>query len=701
MDELFHPRGVAVIGAQQDEKSIGGQPVHALRTLGFEGSIYPVNPKYDTLQGLRCYRSISEIVGVCDVALIAVRADLVPNVIGECKQQGISYAIVLSAGFGEAGADGIELENKIKKLSEDRRVRIVGPNCQGLMTPGARVFCGFGAPFQHGDHKDGHLAMVTQSGGFGYAAMGLAEQYGVGFKYVVSTGNEADLTTLDFLDYFLEVRGVDAIASYLEGINDGRRLVDIGARALAQEKPILVWKVGTTEHGRRAAATHTASKVGSYEVYQTAFRSGGFIEVTDVYDLVDITKAFACGKRPEGNRVGVISISGGASVLLADCCVREQLQIGDFSAQTEDALGQWLPAYASIRNPLDTTANVFNEFTRFTRIVRSVAQDENIDIVIICAASVQGRLADELADVLITLGQDIAKPVLVTWSVAPKRAGTALKALQERAIPVFPTPTRAARAAGALAQFFERRRRYSATEDEPLERVWPKPELQLSVESCALCESEAKAVLNAYGIRSPHGIRLAVDELTPERLSALSFPVVLKAESSALTHKTEAHAVQLNLNSYSEVAKAAGEVLNAASRHAGAQITNLLIEEQVSGVEVIVGSYRDEAFGHCVICGLGGIYSELMSDVGRRLAPFGVEEALQMINECGWSALLDGYRNTPIADKGALAEAIARVSWLVTDYSDVIAQLDINPIIVGQDGEGVWVADALIVTNDS
>ncbi|MGZ9067701.1 MAG: acetate--CoA ligase family protein, partial [Burkholderiales bacterium] len=340
-DALLNPRAIAIVGATPDASRIGGQPQRILRSAGYRGGVYPVNPKYGEVDGVRCYASVREIPGGCDLAVIAVGAPHVPALVRECGAAGIPYAIVFSAGFREAGPAGVELEEALKRAAHESGVRVVGPNCIGMMNLVDRVYCGFGAGFGNPRLRSGPIAFVSQSGGFAFSVVALAEHEGLGFNYVVSAGNEADVSTLDLLAEFVERDDVEIVVSYIEGISDGRRLRAIGARALERGKPILVWKAGNSEAGRSAAQSHTASMTAGYALYRAAFAEGAFIEVSDVHDLVDCARAFLGRRVPRGPRVAVLTTSGGSGVLIADGCVAQGLTLPALAPETQAKLAAY------------------------------------------------------------------------------------------------------------------------------------------------------------------------------------------------------------------------------------------------------------------------------------------------------------------------------------------------------------------------
>lgn len=694
---LFSPRAIAVVGASAHLDRIGGQPVKALADFGFRGAVYPVNPRYEEVKNLRCYPTVASIPKPCDVAVIAVSAKSVPAVIRECGQAGIAFAVVLSAGFKEIGAEGEALQHALEEAIRDSGVRVVGPNCQGFMNVEDAVYCGFGASFQYAHPKHGPVALVTQSGGFGYAVMSLAEASGVGFKYVISTGNEADLDTVEMIRYLIEREDVGIVATYLEGVRDGRALRALGRRALELGKPIVVWKVGNSRLGRRAAASHTANLTGSYELYRAAFREGGFLEVRDVDDLVDVAKAFGARHFPGGNGVGVISISGGAGVLLADRCDELGLELAPIGTSATRKLQEILPEFTSATNPIDVTAQVFNNLAIFYQVVELVLADSAIDLVIVVMASMHGPTAAKVAEQLAQVSKAMNKPVFVVSSAAANRAAEAFRILEDSKIVRYSTPGRAATAIAALCAFAEKAR--AARPPAVTPRSTTIARLLADDLERAGSEHGAKTLLRQYDIPVTREVLIPLGDVDRLAYSPLQFPLVVKLDSPDLPHKTEAGAVRVGIRDLRELKHAVAEmVASSLSYRPEARINGALIQELVDGVEVIAGGVNDPFFGPTVMVGLGGIFTEIFRDVAYRFAPFDPSVATQMLAELRAASILKGYRGGVIGDIPALADALSKLSWLLADHEDAIAEIDINPLFVRPLGRGVVAADALIVS---
>ncbi len=680
-----------MVGASEDPRRIGGQPVHALTEYGYRGAVYPVNPNRAQIQGLKCYPDVGAVPQPCDVALIALPAQNVPEVIEQCGRAGIPFAVVLSAGFGEVG--NRELQAQLEAAVKTSGVRVVGPNCVGILNLRDNVFSGFGAGFRNPNLKRGPVAMVSQSGGFGYSLVAFAEHAGIGFNYMVSTGNEVDLTSLDFIEHLLQCPDIELIVCYMEGIRDGHRLRRLGARALELSKPIVVWKVGNSGQGAKAAMSHTANLTSNYALYQAAFREGGFIEIGDAYDLVDVALAFRGRRLPAGNRVGVLTTSGGAGVLLADRCEQQGLELPALATATDAELRKLVPGFAALENPVDLSAQLAQNADGFNQATRILLEDPNIDLAIV--RSFPGVAAEEWAHGLSKIAGAAGKPVLVSLSgLAHKAAGT-IAVLDSANIPCFPTPGRAVVAAAALAGFSAKLKRYPLRSPA---RAVERQTLDLPATVQTLGERKSKACLAAYGIPVVNEIAIAADAIEGLSSLTISFPVAVKIDSPDVAHKTEAGAVRLGVLDSADLKVKAREVIAAALKfNPDARIDGVLIQEMVQGVELILGGVNDPVFGPYVVLGMGGIFSELIRDTTLRFAPFDAATAHEMIEGLKGARVLHGYRGDAPYDIEALAETIARLSWLLFDHADRITELDINPLFVRHAESGVVAADSLIV----
>ncbi len=699
LSRFLNPRGVAVVGVSNDPGRIGGQALTLLTDFGYRGKIYPVNPKYGDVRGLACYPDLAAVPQPCDVALIALSALQVEGAIEQCGRAGIPFALVLSSGFSEVGAAGRLLQEKLAAAARKANVRVVGPNCLGILNLKDSARIGFGGTAQLKTLKPGPMAMVTQSGGFGFGVMAAAAYYGVGCNYAISSGNEVDLTLLDWVADLIERPEVEIVVAFMEGVDDGRRLIEVGERALELGKPILAWKVGNTDIGAKAATSHSARMTAGYELYRAAFRRGGLVEIRDVDDLIDIAKAFAIGKLPRGNRIGVLTLSGGAGVLLADRCLEEGLQLPELAESTTAKLRETLVEFASVGNPVDATAHGYNDnFASYRAAIQLVLADPNIDQVI--ARVPRGQAAGPWSKALVDILRETDKPVILNWPTSPDDNGEVLAWLEQNNVPCILGAGRAVHALAALTDYARKRDEYLKRGKRPLRRVSARQALDLPPGSGTLGEHRSKQFLMRYGIPVVDEVLLAPSEIEALKSSPFPFPVAVKLESPDVPHKTEAGAIRLNIQNLADLKQAARDVISSARGHKhDARVEGVLVQEMTSGIEVIIGAVNDPTFGPTVAFGLGGIFTELLHDVTHRFAPFDAEAAREMIGEIKGAALLNGYRGRAALDVAALADALARVSLLIADHSDRIAEIDVNPLFVRE--KGVVAADALIVLKGS
>ena len=693
-ERLFHPRGVAIIGASSDLSRIGGHPIKAMKNAGYTGGLYLVNPKYQEMHDLKCYPDAQSIAQPCDLAIIAVPAPAVANAIRDCGKAGIGHAVVLTAGFRETGAEGRRLEAELKRAVSDSGVRIVGPNCQGMLSLEARVWAAFGSVADETDFRLGSVSCAFQSGGFGYAIVNLAEAQGLGFRYCVSSGNETDIDTPELLSAFLDDAGTSAIFAYLEGTPDARRLLEVGRKSLLTGKPVMIWKAATTDAGIKAAASHTANMTGSYDLYRAALRQCGLIEVDDVEPIVDIAKLFAQGRSPKGTSVGVLSISGGSGIVYADAAVRGGMTLPAFSDETLAALRKIVPSFGSPENPADVTASFFNDMNLFTSALEIVLADPRLDQLSILLASISGPSAQRAAEAIAAVANRTDKPLHVAWSGRHAKSAETIKAFSEAKVPFITTPVRLARAAALLARFAADQRRLLPR--RPPEVTTPA-NLRLPEGAASLSETESKAVLQAFGIPIAKEVFVPVGGDATTAAARLTPPYAVKIVSRDIPHKTEAGGVKLGVTQAGLGDAVQGVIGNAREAKPGAQIDGVLVSEMASGIEVLIGVINDESFGPTIALALGGVLTEVLKDVTYRIAPFDLLTAREMITDLRGARLFDGYRGAPPADKEALANTLLAVSKLAAALAPRLKELDINPVFVGREGEGVRAADALLV----
>jgi len=699
LERFFSPKSIAVIGASRDLPTISGQPLSHLVNHGYAGKLYPVNPRYPDILGHKCYASVAEVPETPDLALILINASRVADMLEQCGQKGVPYVIIFSSGFSEMGGEGVALQKRLVAIAEKYNIGVIGPNCQGLMNVADKAWAGFGSVFFAKDYPAGRVSMVSQSGGFGFSVLSLCSEGGLAFRQMVTTGNEIGVSSLEFIDYFVRDPHTDVIVCYLEGARDVARITEIGLKAMTAGKPILMWKVGNTDEGQKAAASHTANLGGAMALYKAAFKQTGIIQVEDIQDVVDYGRMFRCGKLPNGNRIAMITVSGGAGILMTDECVSRGMQLAKLAPETVAKLKEFVPSFGSLGNPVDVTAAIFNDLALINRTLQAIVDDPGVDCIALINASLQGEIATKIAHEIVAIAKTTDKPIAAAWSARDVMAKDAYALLDDARIPHYKSPVRCGRAFAALSGYAEAKRRIEAQRNEqPL--VLKKHESKQILKSriVDVAEYAAKKVLAEYGIA------VTLEELATTREQGLAiakkigYPVAIKVQSPDISHKTEAKAVKLGLASDAELSAAYDEVLaNAKAYNVNAQIEGVLVQEMLrGGTEAILGITNDPLFGPAVMFGLGGIFAEIMKDVSFRLAPVTPAMAREMIEEIKGYPLLTGARGRVHADVEALADAIVKLSALAVDLKDHVAELDINPLFVMEKGKGVKAADALI-----
>jgi acyl-CoA synthetase (NDP forming) len=699
LERLFSPRSIAIIGASTELGSISGQPLNLLIKRGYPGKLYPINPKYPELLGNRCYASVDELPETPDLALILVNAKLAIRMLEACGRKGVPFVIVFSSGYSEIGAEGEAMQRELVDIARRYNIGVVGPNCQGMIGVPAKTYAGFGSAFIY-DYAPGPVSMVSQSGGFGFSVMSLAAmEGGVGFRHVVTTGNEIGISSLDFMQYMIDDPGTEIITGYIEGLKDAHRLREIGEAALAARKPIMVWKVGNSEEGQKAAASHTANLGGSMALYRAAFKQTGILQVEDIEDIVDYSHAFLSGKPPRGNRVAIITISGGAGILMTDEAIACGLAVQPVSPSTVEQLRPLVPGFAALGNPIDLTAAIFDDPDLCRKALELIIEDPLVDAVTMANAGLQGEIATKVAREIVNVARRSDKPILLGWSARREVAGDAYALLDQAKVPHYRSPLRCMRALAAVTHHAEACRRFDARRAEPTVALQSgAARAQLANARTDLAEYQAKQLLAEYGIAGT-AEELATSAKDAASIAArIGFPVVLKVQSADIPHKTEAGGVRLGLTNAAEVEAAYAAILTSVQAYKpNAVIDGVLVQEMVTdAVEVILGVNNDPLFGPALMFGLGGIFTEVLKDVAFRLAPIQRSVALEMIREVKGYPLLAGARGRALCDEDALADALCRLSALAIDLQSELAELDINPLFVFPKGRGVKAGDALI-----
>lgn len=693
LEPFFRPESIAILGASEDFVKISGRPLKFLLDKGYRGKVFPVNPKYEKVAGLPCYPTVTAIPEPVDLAIVAVPAAAVLEALDQCVAKGVRSAVVFSSGFGEMGEEGRALERRVAELARRAGLRLCGPNTLGFVNTFDRVMATFSQAGE-GETPPGPIAFVTQSGAFGTAIFALARQRGLSFGYFVNSGNEADLEFADLLEYVAADPRVRVISGYIEGLKDGRKLLAVADRALELGKPIVIVKVGRSTAGARAALSHTGSLAGSDRVYSGVFRQRGIIRAAQEEELLDLVSAFSLCSLPEGRGLGIVTQSGGAGVLMADRAEEIGLSVPELAPETKSALRGVIPAFGSVKNPVDVTAQFIADPALLRRSLEVVLRDPRVDAAIFYLGLME-RFADQVVANLREVKQKTPKPLLVAWAAAPEAA---LRALREAGICALPSATRAVNALRGLVEYAEARRRSEAARGGRKPLDWGRGAGSAEGRR-VLTVGESLQLLSRYGIKVA---RARLSQSASEAVQAaaeIGYPVALKVESPDIRHKTDAGALRLNVSGPDEVARGFDEVVTSARQYApSAAIRGILVQEMVrEGTEVIVGLHRDAQFGPVVMVGLGGIFVEVLGDVAFRAVPLTHADAEEMLGELRGGRVLEGVRGRPPADVPSVIEVLLAISRLAEDRSQEVAELDINPLLVLPAGRGAVAVDALAI----
>jgi acyl-CoA synthetase (NDP forming) len=685
LDTLFRPRSVAVIGASVDSRRIGGRPVDFLKRSGFVGPIYPINPKRSEVQGLKAYASVEDVPGEVDHVVIAVPVDDSVSTIEACVRKGVKSATMFTAGFGEVSAAGKAIEDAVASRCRASGLRLLGPNSLGFINVGQAVFSTFTGALDIAWPKAGSIGIASQSGAFGmYCYTRLADR-GFGVSHFIATGNEADVDVAECIGWLANDPATNVIVAYLESCRSAERLRAALQHARQRRKPVVVMKVGVSDAGATAAASHTGALAGSDAGFQAAFDEAGAYRATSMDEMLDVAQALSNGAIPNGKRVGIISVSGGAGVLLADAAMEYGLDLPVLPSAAQAEIKKLIP-FSSPRNPIDSTAQVRNDFSVFARILEIGVEQGNFDIIVTFFAYTgqePGGL-DGLKPALFALRQRYPdKPVFVCMTATPE-----VKAEFEAAgLIVLSDPRQVMRTAAALVRF-------SIPPGMPViaRRVSGSCELP----SGKLDEAAAKTILKDWKIPFAPERVVANAEEAASAADALGFPVVLKVLSPDLAHKSDIGGVMLDLGDHAAVIRAWEEMMHSVgSRAPQAKITGALVAPMITGgVETVLGVHCDPIFGPMVMFGIGGVFVEVFHDAVFRLAPIDRSIALAMIDSVKGKALLAGARGQAPIDRNALADALVALSDFAVAHADAVDSVDINPFIALPSGG--YAVDAFI-----
>ena len=696
LSRIFKPNHIAVVGASDKTGSIGNAIMTNLIKGNYTGKLLPVNPKYETLHGLTAFKSVSDLDAGIDMAVICTPIQTVPDIVKECVNNKIAGAVVISAGGKEAGEKGKSIERKILKLAHNGGLRIIGPNCLGIIRPGKSLNASFASEMPN----SGNLAFVSQSGAICTAVLDLAFRENFGFSHFVSTGSMLDVDFGDMIDYLGNDYATKSILLYIESLSNYRKFMS-AARSVARIKPIIVLKSGRSAAGAKAAASHTGAMAGEDAVYDAAFKRAGIVRVDTIEELFDCAELTAKQPHPPGSRLAIITNGGGPGVMATDMLARYGREPAPLKTETLSKLNEFLPAYWSGSNPIDILGDASPE--RFRQALEVCFQAKEIDAVLVIMAP--QALADpkSVAEMFASTMKGLKYPVFTCW-MGGKSIAEAVEILNKAGIPTYETPERAVRAFLYMYAY--------SRNLETLREIPPRLSRQLDFDrershsliasapdQGFMSESDSKELLAAYGLPVITTEVAETEEEAAEIGKQLGYPLAMKLHSPDITHKTDAGGVHLDLRSQKDIRRAYQNILQSAKAYQpDARINGVTIQPFFSSpdYEILIGAKRDPNFGPIILFGMGGIYTEMFKDRALGLPPMNRLLAHRLMQETKVYKLLKGYRNRQPADMEQLEEIIIRLSQLLIDQPD-ISELDMNPVLI-KDGKPVAVDARILVS---
>jgi len=696
LEAFFTPHSVAVIGAARKPGKLGYGVLSNILQYGYSGKVYPINPKADEILGLKSYPTVLDVPGPIELAIIVIPNRFVPQVMEQCGNKGVKGAIIISAGFREAGMEGIKLERQVLDIARQYKIRVVGPNCLGIIS----TYTPLNASFAAGMPLQGGIAFMSQSGALCTAILDWALSEGIGFSHFVSLGNKADVNEVDLLEAWGEDDDARVIIVYMEGLNDGQKFIEV-AREVTQHKPVIAVKSGNTAAGSRAVSSHTGTLAGSERAYEAAFKQTGVLRADSIEHLFDYSLAFAYQPPLKGRNIAIVTNAGGPGIMATDALERSGMKLATLQPETIEILRQGLPAAANVFNPIDVIGDALAE--RYAHALKAALGDKNVDGVLVILTPQVYTQIEETAEVVGKLAATQDKPVLGCF-MGQQKVGPGIKILNEHNIPNYSFPERAVGAFGAMAEFWERGQQpapqYERFEVDP-ETVRQVFDRVRSEGRLTLGDAESREIMKAYGLRIPQSVLAQNADKAVAAAESIGYPVVMKIVSPDILHKSDIGGVRLNIRDADQVRDSFDLLVYRAQRYmADARIWGVLVQEMVSkGKEIIIGVNRDPQFGPLLMFGLGGIYVEVLKDVTFRIAPVSRQEATDMIDEIRSYHLLRGVRGEKPSDLPAIIDTILRVSQLVTDFPEIV-EMDINPLMVYEEGRGAVAVDMRFVLKE-
>ena len=698
IDKMLNPKSIAVVGATP-RMQYGGRFLNAALKARDRVNVYAVNPRYEEIQGIKSYPSVSDLPEAPDLVGIVVPYNHVLDVLKESHQKGAKSAIVISAGFSERQVDDRrDLQGALGAFALESGLRVCGPNCLGLANVRDDIWASSSS--RGSDGLTGPIGLICQSGASAFGPfLTRAVENGIGLSHIISTGNEADLDFCDFARFLLDDDSVKVIAGFVEGFKDARKLVDLAKLAAERCKPIVLIKIGRSELGTRAARSHTAALTGMDDRYDAMFAQYGITRVQDYDELLEVSQLLAHSPKPVQPGVAVVSHSGGISSLTADMCGQAGLDLPPLTDQARDGINGILKGFGWAANPSDVTG--FANSDSFPEIMDHMAAQPNIGSLVVASAGADAQAEQVIAHRDKTLSQ--GKGVAFLWT-GTRGATAGLPMLKDADIPVFYLPDKLAMGLSALQNYhswrdlrqsrgFAAKQTMNQEQTQTLARLRPEN----AANGSALSEHQSKQLINAWGLPTTREALVSTSDKAVDAAQGIGYPVVLKVDSPDILHKTEAGVVRLGIQNAEQVAAAYDAIMsNARAQSPAGSVNGVLVQEMVAGgTEVIVGVSYDDQLGPVLLFGTGGVMVEVYNDVALRLCPITIHEAREMINQVKGAKLLQGFRGSPKGDVAALANTLVQVSQLAVNLEGQLSELDINPLMVLAEGQGVKALDAL------
>jgi acetyltransferase len=697
LDSLFAPDSIALIGASRDLEKIPGRLLSMLRKNEFPGKIFPINPNYGDIDGLKCYPAIADVGQPIDLAIVIIPARAVLGALEQCAAAGVKNAVIISSGFAEEGGDSAAMQDAIVALAKNTGMRISGPNAEGFYSQVQRVAATFSPTV---DVKPGapplvatirRIGIVAQSGGIGFAIYHRAKALGIALSYVISAGNESDLGAGEFFEFMVQDASTDVILLFIEGIRDVDKFLAAARRAAEIGKPVIVTKVGRSGAGERAAASHTASMAGWSAAYDAVFAKYGFIVSNDLDEAVTIAAVLTTNPMPKGDRVAVLTVSGGAGIWGADTVAMQGLQVPELSESIQTEIRKLLPSYGAAGNPIDVTAQGVHSGGLQRSIDLLDISDEVDAILVVLSLSSDTRMPFKQAELKPVLSAQNKPIVFYSYTLPSHFARTEFAASGAVVLSGL------THVGVAIRQMVQRAKFRLAP--PAAVAASPPPDLSAHLTSATLSEFDSKSLLRDAGIALPDEVLVSSRGELDAAIARAGFPLVMKIQSRDIPHKSEVGGVRVNIASKGEAFAAYQALLESAGRHRPeAAIQGVLVGPMAKkGVEIIVGTLLDATFGPMIMVGLGGITTELFKDVIYRPAPVSAAEASAMLAELKAAPLLNGFRGAAKTDIPALSQLIAQISMLAAQFHAQISEIEINPVLAHPQGQGATIVDALVV----